>query len=128
VNCLLDTHFVLWITVDSPRLDAYRWLDDQRPWGVSPVSLLELQFLSEVGRIRLRMRDFLEALSADERFVIDEVPLMALVQNAFSLAWTRDPFDRLICAHSTTRRVPLCTVDRSLLAHHDRVVTHLRPQ
>jgi PIN domain nuclease of toxin-antitoxin system len=54
------------------------------------------------------------------------VPLLHLVRQALPLDWTRDPFDRLLVAHSRARRVPLCTVDRLILSHHDRVVDEIR--
>jgi PIN domain nuclease of toxin-antitoxin system len=87
---------------------------------------MELQFQSEVGRIALKRGAFLQAPSGDGRFVIDEVPLMSLVQTALPLDWTRDPFDRLLSAHSTTRRVPPCSVARTMLRHHATIVAPLR--
>lgn len=118
MKLLLDTHFLIWALLSWPRLDEYSWLERYRPWGVSPVSLLELQFLAEVGRIEIRQPELLEALAGDARFVIDEVPLLALIRHALPLEWTRDPFDRLLAAHSLARRTPLCTVDRELSRHH----------
>jgi PIN domain nuclease of toxin-antitoxin system len=118
MRLLLDTHFVLWAIVSWDRLDDYPWLDGYQPWGVSPVSILELQYLAEIGRIEVRQPELLEALGVDPRFVIDEVPLMALVRQALELGWTRDPFDRLLAAHSLARRTPLCTLDRALARHH----------
>ena len=125
---LLDTHFLVWITTASPRLAEFPWLDRYRPWGVSPVSLLELQYLAEVGRLSIRNPAFTNTVLLDARFVVDEVPLLQLVRQSLPLGWTRDPFDRLIVAHSRARRVPLCTMDRMILQHHDllvdEVVTH----
>jgi PIN domain nuclease of toxin-antitoxin system len=126
MTLLLDTHFLIWTLLSLPRLEEYPWLDRYRPWGVSPVSLLELQFLSEVGRVQVRQPELLEALAGDDRFVIDEVPLLALVRQALPLEWTRDPFDRLLAAHSLARRAPLCTVDRELARQHALVVAELR--
>jgi PIN domain nuclease of toxin-antitoxin system len=34
------------------------------------------------------------------------------------LGWTRDPFDRLLAAHSVARRSPLCSVDRDIRLNH----------
>lgn len=68
---------------------------------------------------------FIDALGRDPRFVIDEVPLMALVSQALPLAWTRDPFDRLLAAHSAARRAPLCTLDRQLRQEHRFLVPEL---
>ncbi len=125
MRLLLDTHFLLWAVLDLPRMDEFPWMDRYRPWGVSPVSLLELKFLSEVGRLELREAEFLEALRSDPRFTLDEVPLMALVQHALPLTWTRDPFDRLLTAHSTARRTPLATLDRRIQAQHRFLVPEL---
>lgn len=101
VTTLLDTHFLIWLVLGSRRLSGLRWLDRYRPWGVSPVSLLEIQYLSEVGRVEVRNPEFTEAILGDERFVVDAVPLLSLVRYALELSWTPDPFDRLLAAHST---------------------------
>jgi PIN domain nuclease of toxin-antitoxin system len=118
MNLLLDTHFLLWILLGSGRLAEFPWLDRYRPWGVSPISLLEIQFLSEVGHVEVRDPEFYDTLRADRRFVVDEAPLLGLVEKAVGLSWTRDPFDRLLAAHSLARRVPFCTLDRSVRQHH----------
>lgn len=118
MTLLLDTHFLLWAVLDLPRMAEFKWLERYRPWGVSPVSLLELQFLSEVGRLEFRHGEFLEALRTDPRFILDEVPLVALVSHALPLTWTRDPFNRLLAAHSAARRTPLATLDRRIRREH----------
>ena len=126
MKALLDTHFLLWIVLDVPRIDEFPWLENYRPWGISPVSLLEVQFLSEVGRLEVKQPDFVDAVSTDPRFVVDEVGLVTLVERAIPLSWTRDPFDRLLAAHSESRRVPLCTLDRRMRAEHRYLVDELR--
>jgi PIN domain nuclease of toxin-antitoxin system len=126
MTCLLDTHFLVWITRKSNRLRNYPWLRLYEPWGVSAVSLLEIQLLSEAGRIPLSNPRFAEAVMTDPRFEVDEVSVVALIQRALDLSWTRDPFDRLIAAHSRLRRVPLCSVDSVILAHHKLLLPELR--
>ena len=126
MNTLLDTHFLLWTLLGSKRLGEFPWLHDLRPWGVSPVSLLEIQFLAEVGRLDVVQPDLGKAVASDPRFVVDEVPLVALVEKAIPLSWTRDPFDRLLAAHSDARRVPLCSLDRRIRKNHGRLVRELR--
>jgi PIN domain nuclease of toxin-antitoxin system len=118
MKVLLDTHFVVWIVTGADRLAAFPWIEKYRPWGVSPVTSLEIQFLSEIGRIELQNPEFTDALAHDSRFVIDEIPLVPLVRRAIEITWTRDPFDRLIAAHSATRRIPLCTTDRTIRSFH----------
>lgn len=121
LSALLDTHFVLWILEGHPRLGSFPWLDRYRPWTLSPVGLLELQFLAEIGRIQLAP-GFWDALRSDPRFQIDDPPVGQLIAAALPLGWTRDPFDRLLAAHSLARRLPLCTVDRVLCTHHANLV------
>jgi PIN domain nuclease of toxin-antitoxin system len=118
VKILLDTHFILWIVSGAQRLAEFPWIERYRPWGVSPVSLLEIQYLAEIGRIEVKNPQFFDALAEDPRFIIDEVPLVPLIRRASELTWTRDPFDRLLAAHSSVRRLPLCTTDRVVRLHH----------
>jgi PIN domain nuclease of toxin-antitoxin system len=126
MTCLLDTHFLVWILTRSKRLDAFPWLEGYRPWGVSPVTLLEIQFLSEIGRVDARNPALTQTLKKDPRFTVDEVSLLPLVERALPLDWTRDPFDRLLAAHSLVRRTPLCTVDRVLVEKHLHIVPELQ--
>jgi PIN domain nuclease of toxin-antitoxin system len=125
VKVLLDTHFLLWIVLDVVRLDEFPWLERYRPWGVSPISFLEVQFLAEVGRLEVKQPDFTDTVSRDPRFIVDDVPFDRLIRQALSLGWTRDPFDRLLAAHSTARRVPLCTLDRNVRREHPLLLEEL---
>jgi PIN domain nuclease of toxin-antitoxin system len=118
LKAILDTHFVLWIITGSDRLASFPWIERYRPWGVSPVTLLEIQYLAEIGRVEVQNPQFTDALAGDPRFVIDEIPLVPLIRRAIELTWTRDPFDRLIAAHSSVRRLPLCTTDRVVRQNH----------
>jgi PIN domain nuclease of toxin-antitoxin system len=118
VTLLLDTHFLIWLVLGSKRLREFRWLERYEPWGLSPVSLLEIQFLAEVGRLSVRTPEFVDEVMEDPRFIVDDIATVTLVRHALRLSWTRDPFDRLLAAHSTARRVPLCTADHRLRANH----------
>lgn len=71
-----------------------------------------------VGRLEAGSPDLMNAVMNDPRFVVDEVPLVALVRNALALDWACDPFDRLLCAHSNSRGVPFCTVDQLIRRQH----------
>lgn len=126
MKCLLDTHFLLWITADAKRIKKYPWLHHYEPWGVSAVSFLETALLAESGKLELRASAFVETVQADPRFVIDDPSLVTVARKSMDLGWTRDPFDRLIAAHSIVRRVPLCSVDALILANHKLVVHELR--
>lgn len=126
MKCILDTHFLLWIVTNSRRLKQYPWLLRYSPWGVSPVSFLEIQLLAESGRLKTRPAEFIEAVKADPRLVLDDISISVLVQKALDLAWTRDPFDRFLAAHSLARRIPLCSSDSEIQEHHLLIVPELR--
>jgi len=125
LTLLLDTHFLIWLVLGSKRIAKFPWLDRYRPWGVSPVSFLEIQFLAEIGRLAVRNPEFTNAVMSDGRFAVDDIPLTSLVRYALQLDWTRDPFDRLLVAHSSARRIAFCTTDRGIVSHHRLLPTEL---
>jgi PIN domain nuclease of toxin-antitoxin system len=127
MNCILDTHFLLWIVTRARRLAEFAWIEEYLPWGVSPVSFLEIEFLHEIGKVEVRIDAFIEAAMSDSRFVVDELSMMTVIQQALRLDWTRDPFDRLLVAHSKARRKPLCTTDRLIRRHHVYIPPELAP-
>ena len=109
---LLDTNALIW--VDRGHARARPLLRRGRRLYISPASLLELQFLQEAGRIRLH-RD-LASIADDERWMLDEPAASSWFIRAADLAWTRDPFDRLLAAHARIRGWRLATSDGGLVA------------
>ena len=74
---------------------------------VSPMVLLELAYLHELGRARDPAETMLAALRREVGVQIAEVSLNEVVQVSLDLSWTRDPFDRLIAAHAIVAGAPL---------------------
>ena len=109
---LLDTNALLWTETGHARA---RPLAKLAGLYVSPASLLEVQFLAELGRARLRGIASARALAEDDRWTVDEPPARAWYEEAHGLAWTHDPFDRLIVAHALLRRWRLATSDANML-------------
>lgn len=110
---LLDTNALIWLEANHPR--ARPLLEDGPRLYLSPATLLELQFLNELGRIRIDAAS-VSSLGDDERWQLDEPQAAAWFGRAADLTWTRDPFDRLIAAHALLRRWRLATGDRKLAA------------
>jgi PIN domain nuclease of toxin-antitoxin system len=125
VTALLDTHFLVWILLKDPRLAEYPWLERYRPWRVSPITLLELEYLGEVGRLEVDSHELQRLLDTDPRIEFDDLAVSLLVAHAVRQRWTRDPFDRLLAAHSSARRIPICSVDRTIRANHGFLVEEL---
>ena len=109
---LLDTHAAIWLVQGHRRS---RPLSRQASLHLSPASLLELQVLIEIGRLRLAPSRTLDSFSNDERLRLDEPPAGPWFSEACELSWTRDPFDRLLVAHARLRRWRLATADDHLL-------------
>ncbi len=121
-SVLLDTHIFLWILSESKRLREVKWLSEYSYWTLSPISLLEIKFLQEIGRIDLDLSGVLLNLKKDSRFKIDNVSLEPLCFAALDITWTRDPFDRLLVAHSLCRGLPLGTCDKLIRKEYSSAV------
>jgi PIN domain nuclease of toxin-antitoxin system len=110
---LLDTAALLWLDRGHPRCrPLWRWAGRLY---VSPASLLEVQLLMEVGRLRLRGAATPAALAHDPRWLLDSPPSAEWFEEALGIGWTRDPFDRLLVAHARSRGWRLATADAGLL-------------
>ena len=122
---MLDTHVALTLYEGrSANLGArVRRALESGTVSLSPMVLLELELLSEIGRIRPRAQEVAASLSEQLAIRIAADSFATLVKEALPLAYTRDPFDRLIVAHATLRKQPLVTFDRVLL-EHCKLATH----
>jgi PIN domain nuclease of toxin-antitoxin system len=109
---LLDTNAVIWATLKHRRA---RPLSRLSAAYVSPATALELQLLIELGRITLAARVTVSDILAAGRWLVDDPPAAKWFEEARSIGWTRDPFDRLIVSHARLRRWRLATGDHRLI-------------
>lgn len=123
MSVLIDTHVLLWILSGSKRLKEVPWLKKYSYWTLSPVSLLEIQFLVEIGRLNLDFPAILQKLKEDFRFRIDDVSFEEVCLAALDISWTRDPFDRLLVAHSHIRSLPFGTRDKLIREKYSAVLS-----
>jgi len=115
----LDTHVLLWVCAgDIGRLPARaaRRVQQSRPI-VSPMVGLELQYLHEIGRVARPAYELLDRMRQRVGLVVSERPFPVVAARAWTLDWTRDPFDRLIAAAALVDDLPLITADQTLLAN-----------
>lgn len=120
----LDTHVAIWLANDQiTRLSrsAKKAIEDAETISISPLVLLEVQFLVEIGRLT-RTADFVTRVLATAGIGIHDVSLAEIASKASGLSWTRDPFDRLIVGHAETQQAPLVTKDQSVLDHYPKAV------
>lgn len=115
----LDTHVVVWLyTGELERFTPEgRELLETKQLTVSPIVQLELNYLHEIERLRVGGAEILGDLESRVRLFIANHPLLAVVQAAASLTWTRDPFDRLIVGDALAANCPLLTKDDQVRAN-----------
>jgi PIN domain nuclease of toxin-antitoxin system len=110
---LLDTHAVIWLGSGHRRARALRRYE--RELVVSPVTVLELRFLFELGRTTSWRRATVADVVADPRWTIDYPSTEDWFEAAALVPWTHDPFDRLLAAHALHRSYRLATGDAKIL-------------
>lgn len=116
----LDTHVVVWLyDALTDRLSkAAAEAIENNGLIVSRMVELELQFLHEIGRLRVKPAEIIRHLSTRIGLRLSDVDLEQIIRAAAGLTWTRDVFDRLIVAESAATDIPLITKDRTIRAHH----------
>jgi PIN domain nuclease of toxin-antitoxin system len=114
----LDTHVAAWLyegRVDllSPSAVEVLERDDLR---VSPMVVLEFEFLREVGRFRDAGAEVVHALEAQLGLEVCDLDFRRVIDAALELQWTRDPFDRVIVGHALAAQGRLLTRDETIRA------------
>lgn len=118
MNVHLDTHVALWmVSGEKRRLRPVQARLRRAPLFVSPIVLVEMEILREIGRITASPDDVMQILAEDHGVARAEGSIGDVADYARGLAWTRDPFDRLIVAHALAHRATLLTADEAIRAH-----------
>lgn len=90
---------------------------------VSPLILLELEYMYEIGRSALRALDVLRKLEHELGVRLCELPFADVARAALDENWTRDPFDRMIVAQAKVNGfAPLISSDEKIAQHYPRTV------
>ena len=96
----LDTHIVVWLyagLLDKFTPKAKAGIDDNNV-VISQFVRLELQYLYEIGRIKIKPDKIIGNLAREIDLKISECPLKNIIEEALKINWTRDVFDRLLVA------------------------------
>jgi PIN domain nuclease of toxin-antitoxin system len=121
----LDTHVVLWLAAGkvnrlSPKAKG---LLDRSELLLSAMAFLELEYLHELGRTKLRAGDLLKKVEYETKLRLCDLPFPAVASAALDEKWTRDPFDRLIVANAKANGFAwLISADEQMGKHYPRTV------
>ena len=119
----LDTHVVVWLYafgVEKLSEQVCELIQRASRLLISPMVLLELEFLHEIGKLTV-------APQAVCGYLFDRIPMevcgrefQEVVRGAMQQTWTRDPFDRMITAQAALKDDVLITKDRLIRNHYHR--------
>jgi PIN domain nuclease of toxin-antitoxin system len=114
----LDTHVVAWLYAGRVDLlpSVTRTLLDAKDLAISPMVILELNYLKEIGRTNESGKTVVDDLAARIGLMISNTPFLQIIAAARELSWTRDPFDRIIVGHAIADDCKLITADASIAA------------
>lgn len=123
----LDTSAAVWLAqkaLDRISPAALEHLEKSNVERLlSPVVLLELQFLYEIKRILLSAVDVQRKLELEYDVRVCDLSFSRITSAALDEHWTRDPFDRLITAHARANGLAwLVTSDRRIRDAYPRSI------
>ncbi len=124
MSAYLDTHVTLWLYAGETARISKRAanLINGEALLASPIVLLELQYLREIGRLTATPRAVAAELKRRVGLEVQSRPLDEIVEQARDLDWTRDVFDRLIVAQAALDAAALVTTDRTIRKHYPKAV------
>jgi PIN domain nuclease of toxin-antitoxin system len=119
----LDTHVAVWICINPEMLsDPARSAIEEDDVFVSPMVVLELQYLYEIGRLKQGADIVTTKLESDLGLKVSEDSFARVITSALNENWTRDPFDRIIVGHARCVNARLVTKDELIQKHYTGAV------
>ena len=120
----LDTHVVVWLYMGEPsRLsDNAKHAVCEHELRISPMVILELTYLREIGRLTTEPEVISDFLGQALGLKVCRLPFEEVVLSAMTQAWTRDPFDRIIVGQAARRQCGLLTKDEMIRENYSHAV------
>ena len=112
----LDTHVVVWLFSGETDKISNKALEliEECELLISPMVVLELEFLHEIGRLNYTHNEILSSLSESIDLKVCNFSFATVAKESTKHNWTRDPFDRLIVANAICNNSLLLTRDRKI--------------
>jgi PIN domain nuclease of toxin-antitoxin system len=120
----LDTHTAVRLASGRGRIghDAAR-LIRKADLLASPMVLVEIEYLFEIGRLMSPAKDVLRKLEHELGLRLCDLPFAEVAKAALDEKWTRDAFDRMIVAQAKVNGLaPLISGDEEIARRYPRTV------
>ena len=125
MSAYLDTQVAVWLSqgaMDRMSAAATRQMAETNLL-LSPMALLELEYLYEIRRILLSAEAVRLKLEHELGVIVCQLDFAAITNAALNEKWTRDPFDRLIVANAKANGLsPLISADEEIRSNYPRAV------
>jgi len=116
----LDTHAIAWLyanELEKFSMDTLLLIEENQI-VISPMVLLELTYLYEIGRLQDSGQTIVDVLQKTIDLKICDLTHLQVIQAALEVTWTRDPFDRIIVAQASVHQSTLVTKDKLIHKHY----------
>lgn len=116
----LDTHLVVWLYAGLTEnlSNVAKSLINEHELYISPIISLELQYLYEIGRIKVSSDVIVKDLSNSIGLNVCQQDFNLIIDRALDINWTRDPFDRLIVSNAKINENILLTKNMNILNNY----------
>ncbi|MBA7517289.1 hypothetical protein ES705_09342 [subsurface metagenome] len=120
----LDSHLVVWLYQKEFSLISRKAIDmlENNELFISPIIMLELEYLYEVSRIKEHAQIIIDYLSFKVGLQTSSLDFNKVIHAAINERWTRDPFDRIITAHARCNDAILLTKDTIIQKNYPKAV------
>lgn len=121
----LDTHVLVWLYASAGKKIsplASTAIEAEQDLRISPMVLLEIDFLHEIQRITVGSKEIYTYLHRHIGLNLCNQPFAEIVRVAADQSWTRNPFDRLIVAHAAIGEHPLISKDSAIQEHYPETI------
>ena len=120
----LDTHVTVWLyagLVDK-LTDAAKKAIDESDLFVAQMVRLELQYLFEINRIKVKADTIVKSLSKTIGLKVSDIAFNQIIEEALKISWTRDVFDRLLVAEAKILRHGFVSADRNIQSNFKQTI------
>ena len=125
----IDTHIVIWLcegTAEKLTPEASQAIESSKV-EISPIVLVELEYLFEIKRIVKPPMALLDQLQTLIGLRMSDHPFPAVAQAALFETWTRDPFDRIIVAQARSDGYSgLVTADQKIQENYSKTIWNVK--